>query len=68
MSPPDTRWFRDVTCAVSNMARSTKNHHTPEGFRNNYVAFVTNSLGDILFEFALLGQRGAIYLSGASSA
>jgi N-acyl-phosphatidylethanolamine-hydrolysing phospholipase D len=30
------------------MADSTKSHHTPKGFRNNYVASVTKSFGEVL--------------------
>jgi N-acyl-phosphatidylethanolamine-hydrolysing phospholipase D len=30
------------------LAMTTKSHHTPRGFRNNYVASVTKSVGDVL--------------------
>ncbi len=33
---------------VMNTTPANKRHHTPQGFRNNYVASVTKSLGEVL--------------------
>jgi hypothetical protein len=37
-----------VAASWQNEAIPTKSHHTPRGFRNNYIGSVTKSLGDVL--------------------